>query len=545
MFTATGVEVTASPTLTEGAGYVAPEVASGTAADAAADVFALGAVLVFAATGIGPFGTGTPLELLNRTLTCEPDLDAVPQQLRQVVADCLSRDPQRRPSAADLATRLTFPQSSTEPDVTSPDPVAQPPESTGLSLESIAPPPNPTFSPPDPIPERPQSSTAASESVVPSRESVVPSTRPVVYAPPAPKPAAPQMKQHRLPRLPRRGVRIAIEALFSVVVLVAATIFAVVYHRPTDAASAASPTPSRAVIATPEVSALAVSPDGRRIYVGSWKQPTVSVIDTATNVVTALVGVPQEPKGLAVSADGAYVYVVCADAVSVIATTSNTTIGVAIADHGTFSQAVAVSRDGTHLYVADGLRATVTVRNARTRDATATIPLGAEHDMVEAVALTPDGRHLFAEVSGQIATIDTTTATVTARTALDGVGATIAISPDGRSVYVVSQSSSTLHILDAATGAKSGTVQLKGTSAGIAVSPSGRYVFVANKPHWSGRSAGDITVFDSTSRTVVGEIQSGVGAGRLVLTPDGHRLYASPLKTDGSGVAVVDVSRYN
>ncbi|MGY2119317.1 beta-propeller fold lactonase family protein [Nocardia gipuzkoensis] len=321
--------------------------------------------------------------------------------------------------------------------------------------------------------------------------------------------------------------------------------FAVVYHRPTDAASAASPTPSRAVIATPEVSALAVSPDGRRIYVGNWKRPTVSVIDTATNVVTALISVPQEPKGLAVSADGAYLYVASSDAVSAIATASNTTIGSAIADSGTVSRAVVVSRDGARLYVADGLRPTVTVRDARTRDTTATIPLGSANDAIDAIALTPDGRHLFAAKHGQIAMIDTTTATVTARTAIDEMPELISASPDGRSVYAMGRFSSNLYVLDAATGAEIGTVKLKGMSTGIAVSPSGRYVFIANKPYLSGGSAGDITVLDSASRTVVGEIQSGIGAGHLVVTPNGRRLYASPLETDGSGVAVIDISRYS
>ena len=522
VFTTTGVAVHASPTLAQSAGYVAPEVASGAPADAAADVFALGAVLVYAATGVGPFGTGAPVELLNRTLTSEPDLGAVPPQLRQMVADCLSRYPQQRPKAADLATRLALPFSPADPSAQT---VVPHQDSAGQPPQSNVPPAQWVGSPTTPAAPPGHWGTAQAHAEVP-----------VNYA-------APQTFPREQSRFPRRAVRIATSALFSVLILAAAVTFAVVCRRPSDATDPAAT--SRAVIATDEVSALAVSPDGRRIYVGSWKHPVVSVIDTTSNTISRLIGVPQEPTGLAASADGAYLYVSSENAVSVIATASNTVVGAAIADDGSTPHGIAVSPDGTHLYTADGLRATVTVRDAGTRSATATIPIGAGDDMAVAVAATPDGRHLFATRAGEIAMIDTATSTVAARSAFDGIEGMVVAAPDGRSVYAVSQFSSTLHILDAVTGAETGTAKLPGMSTGIAVSPSGRHVFIANKAYSSDRTSGDIEVFDTASRTVVGGLRSGVGAGHLAITPNGHRLYASPLETDSTGVAVVDISRYS
>jgi YVTN family beta-propeller protein len=54
---------------------------------------------------------------------------------------------------------------------------------------------------------------------------------------------------------------------------------------------------------------VAVSPDGRKVYVANGGSGTVSVIDTATNAVTAEITVGVEPSGVAVSPDGSKLYV--------------------------------------------------------------------------------------------------------------------------------------------------------------------------------------------------------------------------------------------
>ncbi|GDY33313.1 serine/threonine protein kinase [Gandjariella thermophila] len=87
-------------------GYSAPEQITGGQVGPATDVFALGGVLVFAATGAGPFGAGEPHALLYRAVHGEPDLRRVPAGLAEVVAACLSRDPAARPTTAQLLARL-------------------------------------------------------------------------------------------------------------------------------------------------------------------------------------------------------------------------------------------------------------------------------------------------------------------------------------------------------------------------------------------------------------------------------------------------------
>ncbi|MFJ4825208.1 protein kinase [Streptomyces bacillaris] len=82
-------------------GFLAPEQAQGLEVGGAADVFALGAVLVAAAGG-SAFGAGTPMGLMYRSVHEPADLGAVPEELRPVVRACLAKEPEPRPTPAQL-----------------------------------------------------------------------------------------------------------------------------------------------------------------------------------------------------------------------------------------------------------------------------------------------------------------------------------------------------------------------------------------------------------------------------------------------------------
>ncbi|HEV3260744.1 MAG TPA: protein kinase [Gemmataceae bacterium] len=70
------------------------------------DVFSLGSVLVFAATGEGPFGTGPTAHVLYRVAHDTPSLDRVPQEIRPLIQHCLAPEPGRRPTPGDLLAEL-------------------------------------------------------------------------------------------------------------------------------------------------------------------------------------------------------------------------------------------------------------------------------------------------------------------------------------------------------------------------------------------------------------------------------------------------------
>ncbi|EST24243.1 serine/threonine-protein kinase, partial [Streptomyces roseochromogenus] len=111
-------------------GFLAPEQALGHDVTGAADVFALGAVLVAAAGG-SAWGEGTPMGLMYRSVHEPPNLAAVPAGLAGLVARCLAKDPAARPIPTELLDLLTDgtpvpapAQASYGPTLTAPPPPA-------------------------------------------------------------------------------------------------------------------------------------------------------------------------------------------------------------------------------------------------------------------------------------------------------------------------------------------------------------------------------------------------------------------------------------
>ncbi|MFF2572960.1 PQQ-binding-like beta-propeller repeat protein [Streptomyces sp. NPDC058084] len=87
--------------------FMSPEhVAGARKVTGASDVFCLGSLLCYAATGEDPFGDGPVAAVLYRVSQAEADLERVPEELRPVVSACLSRDPDVRPAPEALVTLL-------------------------------------------------------------------------------------------------------------------------------------------------------------------------------------------------------------------------------------------------------------------------------------------------------------------------------------------------------------------------------------------------------------------------------------------------------
>ncbi|MEZ0111858.1 hypothetical protein ABH920_005876 [Catenulispora sp. EB89] len=99
-------ELTHTGWLVGSPGYMSPEQAESKPLTPASDVFSLGAVVYMACTGTEPFmGASTPATLYN-VVHAEPDLEAVPEQLREVIAGCLAKDPAARPTPEQVLERL-------------------------------------------------------------------------------------------------------------------------------------------------------------------------------------------------------------------------------------------------------------------------------------------------------------------------------------------------------------------------------------------------------------------------------------------------------
>jgi basic membrane protein A len=99
-FTVTSSGIIGTPT------YMSPEQISDKPVGAAADIFSWASTMVFAATGRSLFQNNGVPAVLYSILTAAPDLAGVPTVLRPVLERCLAKDPEQRPTAADIMLHL-------------------------------------------------------------------------------------------------------------------------------------------------------------------------------------------------------------------------------------------------------------------------------------------------------------------------------------------------------------------------------------------------------------------------------------------------------
>ena len=87
--------------------YMSPEQAKDSrSVTGASDVFSLGSMLVFAATGHPPYHGANPVETVFMLLREGPDLSGLPDELRPLIESCMRMEPTARPNPADLQAQL-------------------------------------------------------------------------------------------------------------------------------------------------------------------------------------------------------------------------------------------------------------------------------------------------------------------------------------------------------------------------------------------------------------------------------------------------------
>lgn len=420
-------------------GFMSPEQAEGGRVGPESDVFSLGAVLAFAATGEGPFGTGSAPALVYRVVHGTPRLETLPRQLQDLVRRCLARDPAERPTPAMLLEELggALPamdwlpaglRSPTDPLVTteSQDDVALPATAVDQAAEHTStitfmrPDPGGTPREPHPFPhDPPRRETTWSARRKARREQRERLREAEEWAAGA---SAREMEQRRLagarlddelaaarrqterrareverqsPGSPQEG-----STLQESPVIIRATAYVVSYDdgtvTPIDTSSLKAETPIKV---GPTPTAIAITPDGAVALVANRSTKVVTPVDlsTVTRGVPIMVG--SVPVAIAITPDGTTAYVASdasesdgADVPSGIVTpidlatkTPGTPIRVAIKPTG-----IAIKPNGTTVYlIGTGYDSGVTIPvDLDTRRIGSSIAVGPSP---KAIAITSDG----------------------------------------------------------------------------------------------------------------------------------------------------------
>lgn len=208
---------------------------------------------------------------------------------------------------------------------------------------------------------------------------------------------------------------------------------------------------------------MAVSRDGRRLYVASEDTGTVVVLEVTDGAVVAKLPVGGEPEGMTISPDGTVVYVTSEQdhRVSVLDTRRN--VIVRQIPVGMRPRASAFSPDGRRAYVTSELDASVTVVDAR------------KHDVIHVI-------HLPGEMVRPMG---------------------VAVSGDGKTVFVATGRGGTVVAIDAATNTVRATTKVGQRPWGVALDPASRYLYTANGP------TNDVSVVDVSKMSVIATVPTG------------------------------------
>jgi YVTN family beta-propeller protein len=219
---------------------------------------------------------------------------------------------------------------------------------------------------------------------------------------------------------------------------------------------------------------LAVSADGKRLFIASEDTGRAIVLDAVTGRQLASLDVGGEPEGVTLSPDGRFVYISSEEdhQISVIDTARNQVVAAfQVGERPRFTE---FSDDGALAFVSAENDGTITVADARTHKVVRVIKL-------EGALTRPVG---------------------------------MAISHDGKLLYTVTGRGKLLLSVDIATGRVLGSVEVGPRPWGVAISPDGKTLFTANG------NSNDVTVVDAASMKATGRIAVDAGPWGLIVLPD-------------------------
>jgi YVTN family beta-propeller protein len=288
---------------------------------------------------------------------------------------------------------------------------------------------------------------------------------------------------------------------------------------------------------------IVISPDGDLVYV--LTADSVKVINSFHHVVTSF-PIAAEPKQMMMSSDGSRIYVTGYDAsLSIIDPIARTTKTVVKQR----STAAVVGPDGDYIYLAHAEavhdRSSAWIESVRADGVS--VAFVAVDGYTTGMALSPNGRRLYVASAarscdgrgGTIAVIDTTSHKTVDVVAVDAAPETIAVDAEGM-LYVTHYQTNSVSVIDPGTQC-SMTVAIDDAPMEVVARPKSEFIYTANSH--------SVTLID-TSTAATKNLAIGELPRRLSISADGRRLYATDFAhgtiwcldtSDNSVLATVDV----
>jgi serine/threonine protein kinase/sugar lactone lactonase YvrE len=501
--------VEASALVVGSPGFMSPEQATGAAVGPPSDVFSLGAVLTFASTGHGPFGTGSAPALGYRVVHAPADLADVPAEIKSLVERCLAKDPGDRPAIGDLLAELG--DFDVSEDWLSPAlPSQSAPHAPAGPIEFPAAPPAPAAQAPT-VEAQPHPAPEPTE----SRITPVPPV-PAAIAPRQRPPARTRFRFRDFARTPLGAVILSVPlaVIIAVGVLVAFPGHASPIATLTDPGGSANPDFS-------DLSSLAIAGDGTMLAAGSGNRSTY-LWNLKTRKITATLTGPNaaDVNAVAFSPNGATLAVGDANGTTTLWDTATGTLTRTLTGPATGFQvqSVAFSPDGT-MVAAAGTGDTC-LWNTATGALIATLSTG------EALSFSPDGTMLaILGAHNTVGLWNVATHKITATlTDTDAFNLeSVAFSPNGTTLAAGDQSGD-VYLWNVATRQVTATLTVPGDYSvdALAFSPGGATLAIAD-------NTGSNYLWNVATRKVIATFNPGnkIPAGGMAFDPDGTTLATS------------------
>ena len=189
-----------------------------------------------------------------------------------------------------------------------------------------------------------------------------------------------------------------------------------------------------------------------KAYIGNFADNTVSVLDTATNKVIATIPTEPGPHGMAISQDGRTVYVSGDGSSSLSVIDTATDRVVQTVQVGKTPNGVALTPDGRLLLVTIYAEDRVTFLDTATRSVVASVGVPKPHT----VSISPDGKlaYITSQEPGHFAlsVIDLAARAVVRSIPLEKTPRDAEFGYDGKAAYVTNEGSNDVSVVDIATG---------------------------------------------------------------------------------------------
>jgi YVTN family beta-propeller protein len=271
-------------------------------------------------------------------------------------------------------------------------------------------------------------------------------------------------------------------------------------------------------------------------YVTDAILDAVAVVETAANAVVARVPLGGFPSGIVSSPEDGRVFVTIARRpeddtgfIAILDPTSHTVVArIPVAEIGPHS--IVITPDGRRAYAPGDDKVFVVDTAAKT--VIATVPVGSLA-FGSGIAISPDGKHVYVASGSHTVSVLATHSNAVIATiqtpANLGAVMRITVAPDGKRAYVTS-SIPTLGVLDTATNTISATIVVGNTQLeGVAFSPDGKHAYIAGTDEDLNSlfdSVGKMVVIDTATNTVEHAVPiPHTRLWEVAVSPDGKHAY--------------------